>query len=89
MITLGQITSEKPHLNIKFENEQLDELRGFIEAETRGKKSFAAKFLITCESLDSFTAIELQFHPEKDSFATQILNDMFPAANVSEWNPGR
>lgn len=77
IVVLGHITSSMPHLEIHFKDKgKLGEMIEFVEADTRGRKSFAAKFHITCDSLDSFTTLELEFHPTSDKWAAGILDDM-------------
>eukprot|EP00435_Cladocopium_sp_Y103_P078047 s1_g1786.t1 len=76
LIELGTIDSEGRHLKVPFAIEGKEELYDYVEADTRGKKSFDAVFQISCDDLNSFTSLELSFRPTKESWAGQILSDM-------------
>ena len=86
-IVLGKLTSDKPYLVIGFEKENSDDLAESIEADTRWKKFFSAKFYVTCDNLDSFTIIEVDFRPESDGWAASILSDEFfePDRSHPQW----
>lgn len=76
-IVLGKIVSNNPHLDLNLvKKDKKKDFLDFVEADTRGQKSFATKIQITCDSIDSFTTFALEFHPAKDEFAESILADM-------------
>lgn len=76
LIELGTIDSEDQHLKILFAVEGKEELYDYVEADTRGKKKFDAKFQIFCDDLNSFTIIELEFRPTEESWSGEILSNM-------------
>lgn len=74
-IKLGVIKSHTRELDLSLESNADPEALGMIEADTRGKKIFSAKFYVVCDDKDSFTSLSLEFRPDKNEWASSFFED--------------
>ncbi|MGE0774613.1 MAG: hypothetical protein AB7G25_09390 [Sphingomonadaceae bacterium] len=74
-VKLGTITSEKAELELCLHSPLDEEDSGLIGADTRGKVRYSAKFYVTCDDKNSFRAFSLDFRPDKNEWASSLLED--------------
>lgn len=74
-VRLGTISSDKCTLDLNLHSAPNENAMGFIDADTRGKIRFSAKFFISCEEKNSFKSFVLEFRPDKNDWASSLLED--------------
>lgn len=74
-IYLGVIKSSMCDLDLNLQSPLNDEQLGMISADTRGKTRFVAKFHISCDDKNSFHSFSLDFCPDKNDWASSLLDD--------------
>ncbi len=74
-VRLGTISSDKCTLSLNLHNAPDEKVLDFIDADTRGKIRFSAKFYISCDEKNSFKFFTLDFRPDKNDWASTLLED--------------
>lgn len=74
IIKLGRITNDNRILALSFQ-ESTDDYEGLIEADTREKRAFSAKFHVVCDDKNSMTVLNLDFRPDRDDWCSQFFSD--------------
>lgn len=74
-VKLGTIRSSNCELELNLESPLDDTDSDAISADTRGKIRFSAKFHVSCDDNNSFSTFVLDFSPDKDDWASSLLED--------------
>jgi hypothetical protein len=75
LVKLGTIRGDTCELALDLHTHLDEEQAGMIGADTRGSVHFSAKFYVTCEEKNSFHSLTLEFRPDKDEYASALLED--------------
>jgi len=75
LVTFGTIGSDTHSLEISYPAESALGASDFLDADTREKKVFSAKFYIYCDDKSSSKVLQLTFCPEKDEWPGKLLED--------------
>lgn len=74
-VRLGTISSDKCTLALNLHSTPDEKALDFIDADTRGKIRFSAKFYVSCDEKSSFKSFILDFRPDKNDWASTLLED--------------
>ena len=74
-VRLGTISSDKCSLALNLHSAPDENATDFIDADTRGKIRFSAKFYVICEEKNSSKSFVLEFRPDKNDWASSLLED--------------
>ncbi|SEH16739.1 hypothetical protein SAMN05428974_1860 [Sphingopyxis sp. YR583] len=74
-VKLGTISSDRCTLALNLHSAPDEKALDFIAADTRGKIRFSAKFYVSCDEKNSFKSFILDFRPDKNDWASALLED--------------
>ncbi len=74
-VKLGTIKSDARYLELFLQSDAEIESDDLIEAETREKMVFSARFYISCDDRNSLTDITLEFRPDRNEWAAVLFED--------------
>lgn len=74
-VRLGTISSDKCTLALNLHSTPDEKVLNFIDADTRGKIRFPAKFYVSCDEKSSFKSFILDFRPDKNDWVSTLLED--------------
>jgi hypothetical protein len=74
-IKLGVIRSDNRELRLFLHSDTDPDALEMIEAETREKTRFLAKFYISCDDKNTLKLIVLEFRPDENEWASLLLED--------------
>jgi hypothetical protein len=74
-VRLGTLSSNECALALNLHGAPDENAMNYIDADTRGKIRFSAKFYVSCEEKNSFKSFVLDFRPDKNDWASSLLED--------------
>lgn len=75
LVRLGTIKGDSCDLSLQLATEMGEQEAGMISADTRGSIHFSATFHICCDEQNSYKRVTLEFRPDKDEWASALLDD--------------
>ncbi len=76
---VGKIDTDGFHLKLNFQDDDENDVRWYIEADTRGKAIFDIIFHVVCDDVNSISKFTIHFDPSEDLVGKMIIEDYWVA----------